>query len=80
MSKIDQYSLPPTTAGQALPACRGEDALVPAAADIEALAARVPGSTFPLICSRFGHDAFLKEEALVAAIISQFLETLESDQ
>lgn len=56
-----------------------QDALVPAA-DIEALAARVPGSRLHLIHSRFGHDAFLKEEARVAAIISEFLETLETDR
>ena len=53
-----------------------QDALVPAA-DIEALAADVPGARLHLIHSRFGHDAFLKEEAQVAAIISQFLENLE---
>ena len=55
------------------------DALVPAA-DIEALAAQIPGARFHLIHSRFGHDAFLKEEAQVAAITTEFLETLESDR
>lgn len=56
-----------------------QDALVPAA-DIEALAAAAPGAAFHLIHSRFGHDAFLKEETQVAAIITQFLETLETAQ
>ena len=54
-----------------------KDALVPAA-DIERLAALAPNSRFHLIHSRFGHDAFLKEEAQVAAIITEFLETLET--
>jgi homoserine O-acetyltransferase len=53
-----------------------QDALVPAA-DIEALAAAIPGSTFRIINSRFGHDAFLKEEAQIATIITLFLESLE---
>jgi homoserine O-acetyltransferase/O-succinyltransferase len=57
----------------------GEDALVPAA-DIEAFADAARGTVFRLIHSRFGHDAFLKEEAQVAAIISEFLETLEIDR
>lgn len=55
------------------------DALVPAA-DIQSLAARVPGARFQLMHSRFGHDAFLKEEAQVAAIISQFLNFPELSQ
>lgn len=52
------------------------DALVPAE-DIAAFAALLPGSTFHLIKSRYGHDAFLKEDAQVAAIITRFLDTLE---
>jgi len=52
------------------------DALVPAP-DVEALAAAVPGARYHVIHSRFGHDAFLKEEAQVAAIITQYLQTLE---
>jgi len=55
------------------------DALVPAR-DIEALAATIPGAAFHLIRSRFGHDAFLKEEAQVAAIITDFLNSLEPAQ
>ena len=55
----------------------GEDALVPAA-DIEAFAAAAPAAAYRPIQSRYGHDAFLKEEAQVAAIISDFLETLET--
>ena len=53
------------------------DALVPLA-DVEALAAHVPGSTFRAIHSRYGHDAFLKEEAQVGAIITEFLDSLET--
>jgi homoserine O-acetyltransferase/O-succinyltransferase len=55
------------------------DALVPAR-DIEALAAKVPGAAFRLIHSRFGHDAFLKEEGQVGAIITNFLKSLEAKQ
>jgi homoserine O-acetyltransferase len=56
-----------------------QDALVPAA-DIESLARAVPGATCHLIHSRYGHDAFLKEEAQVAAIITEFLNSLECPQ
>jgi homoserine O-acetyltransferase/O-succinyltransferase len=55
------------------------DALVPAA-DIERMAARVPGGILRRISSRFGHDAFLKEEAQVSAIITEFLASLEISQ
>ena len=56
-----------------------QDALVPAA-DIERLADRLPGAAFQLIHSRYGHDAFLKEEAEIAVIIIEFLENLEKAQ
>ena len=52
------------------------DALVPAT-DIEGFASRVKGASFHLINSRFGHDAFLKEERQAGAIITNFLESLE---
>ena len=52
------------------------DALVPAA-DIEAFARAVSDARFCSIRSRFGHDAFLKEEAQVATIITEFLDSLE---
>jgi len=52
------------------------DALVPAD-DIERMAGRLSGATLHRISSRFGHDAFLKEEAQVGAIITSFLDTLE---
>ena len=55
------------------------DALVPAG-DIEAFARAVSGATFRVIPSRFGHDAFLKEEAQVACIITDFLKSLEKPQ
>ena len=53
-----------------------QDALVPAA-DVEALARAIPHSAFHLIHSRYGHDAFLKEEVRVGAIITAFLDSLE---
>ena len=53
------------------------DALVPPA-DIEALADSVPGARFFLIPSTFGHDAFLKEEAEIAAILTRFFDPLET--
>lgn len=52
------------------------DALVPAK-DIETVAKQVPGAAFHLIHSRFGHDAFLKEERQVGTIIAKFLESVE---
>lgn len=52
------------------------DALVPPA-DVRVLADAIPGARFQLLHSRYGHDAFLKEEAQVAALIADFLETLE---
>ena len=55
------------------------DALVPAE-DMRTVAAKIPGSAFHLIRSRFGHDAFLKEERQVAAIITDFLDSLEPTQ
>jgi len=51
------------------------DALV-AAEDVEALARAIPGAAFHRISSRYGHDAFLKEGAAIALILSNFL-TLE---
>ena len=54
-----------------------QDALVPIR-DVEALAARMPSSTLKAIHSRYGHDAFLKEEAQVGAIITEFLDSLET--
>ena len=56
-----------------------QDALVPAA-DVEALAHAIPQAGFHLIHSRYGHDAFLKEEAQVGAIMTQFLDSLETSQ
>ena len=53
-----------------------QDGLVPSA-DISALAEQLPGSSFHLIHSRYGHDAFLKEAAEVGAIIGTFLNSLE---
>jgi len=45
--------------------------------DIRALADAVPGARFVLMPSLYGHDGFLKEEAQVATIITDFLATLE---
>jgi homoserine O-acetyltransferase len=54
------------------------DALVPLG-DVEALAAAT-AARFRLIRSKFGHDAFLKEAEQVAAIITEFLETSETQE
>lgn len=56
-----------------------QDALV-LSEDVAALAAAIPGASFRLIRSRFGHDAFLKEDAQVAAIITKFVASLEISQ
>jgi homoserine O-acetyltransferase len=56
-----------------------QDALVPSA-DIASFAERVDGARLHHIQSRYGHDAFLKEEVQVATIITQFLNTLELSQ
>ncbi len=53
------------------------DALVPAQ-DVEALAAAISSARFQLIHSVFGHDAFLKEEGQVAAVVTDFLQSLEA--
>lgn len=53
------------------------DSLVPPS-DVEALAGRLPDAAFHLIRSRFGHDAFLKEDAQVAERIDYFLRSIES--
>ena len=42
-----------------------------------ALADELAHAQFHLIRSRFGHDAFLKEDAQIAAVLSQFLASLE---
>lgn len=55
------------------------DALVPAA-DVRALADAVRGARFHQLQSRFGHDAFLKEDGQVGAVITNFLKTLETAQ
>lgn len=52
------------------------DALVPAA-DVEALARAAPHGAFHVIASRFGHDAFLKEDVQIADRIAAFLQSLE---
>lgn len=53
-----------------------QDRLVPAS-DVQSLAAAVKGAQLRFVHSRFGHDAFLKEEEQIAAIISEFLSSLE---
>ena len=74
---IDLHRIDPAEIGLPLTLVAVDsDALVPAA-DIERMAARVPGAALHRISSRFGHDAFLKEEAQVGAIITCFLDTLE---
>ena len=55
------------------------DALVPAA-DIEAFAGAIDSARYHHIASQYGHDAFLKEDAAVAGILSTFLISLEPVQ
>jgi homoserine O-acetyltransferase len=75
---IDLHRIDPASiAVPATFAAVDSDALVPAP-DVEAVAAAIPGARYHLIHSRFGHDAFLKEGAEVAAIISQHLHSLET--
>jgi homoserine O-acetyltransferase len=50
-----------------------EDQLVPLA-DMQALAARAPGSRLHVLDSIFGHDAFLKEGELLRPIFAECLE------
>jgi homoserine O-acetyltransferase len=68
-----QIRVPLTLAGA------DRDALVPAA-DVQALAGAVRGARFHLIKSIYGHDAFLKEERQIAAVISQFIASLDDTQ
>ena len=76
---IDFHRIEPVEVGApATFAAVDSDALVPAT-DVEALAAAVPGAHFHIIHSRFGHDAFLKEQAQVAALITEFVQSLESN-
>ena len=51
------------------------DRLIPSP-DIRALAERAPLGRFVSLTSLFGHDAFLKEDRLVARIIDDFLQEL----
>lgn len=77
---IDLHWLDPADIGVPLTiAAVDSDSLVPVA-DVEALARQVPGARFRLVRSHFGHDAFLKEEAQVASIITEFLSSLEQAQ
>jgi homoserine O-acetyltransferase len=55
------------------------DQLVPAR-DIEALAQAVPEGRFISLPSLYGHDAFLKEDHAIAAIMTDFLNSLEQPQ
>ena len=74
---IDLHAIDPTALGLPLTLVAvDQDSLVPAA-DIRALADALPQARFHLIRSRFGHDAFLKEDGQVGAILSHFLASLE---
>lgn len=53
-----------------------DDCLIPHT-DIAELAERAPRGRFAALPTRFGHDSFLKEHALVASLLSDFLATLE---
>ncbi|MCA1652605.1 MAG: homoserine O-succinyltransferase [Sphingomicrobium sp.] len=48
--------------------------------DIRALADHVPQARFIVLPSLFGHDAFLKEQDQVSAILTEFIASLESAQ
>ena len=77
---IDLHGVDPRTIVVPLTlAAVDSDGLVPAD-DVRALADAVPAARFHLLHSRYGHDAFLKEEGQVAAVITDFLETLEPAQ
>ena len=77
---IDLHRVDPDTIAVPLTlAAVDSDALVPAA-DVRALADAVPGARFHLLHSRYGHDAFLKEEGQVRTVITEFLDTLETSQ
>ena len=77
---IDLHRVDPAAiAGPATFVAVDSDQLVPAA-DIEALANAVPNARFVSIPSLYGHDAFLKEERAIAAIIDNFLNSLEQPQ
>ena len=56
-----------------------QDALVPPT-DIASFSEAVDGARLHQIQSRYGHDAFLKEEAQVGTILTQFLNSLELSQ
>lgn len=53
-----------------------DDCLIPAA-DIAELAAAAPRGRFVSLPTRFGHDSFLKEQRLVATLLTDFLKNLE---
>jgi homoserine O-acetyltransferase len=77
---IDLHRIDPAKIGVPLTLVAvDQDGLVPPD-DIRSLADRIPGSSFHLIHSRYGHDAFLKEDAEVGAIINTFLDSLELSQ
>nr|WP_314446749.1 homoserine O-succinyltransferase [uncultured Sphingomonas sp.] len=53
-----------------------DDRLIPAA-DIAALAAGAQNGRYVSLPTRFGHDSFLKEQAIIAALLTDFLNALE---
>jgi homoserine O-acetyltransferase len=55
------------------------DQIVPAS-DVERLSRAVPAGRFVSLPSLYGHDAFLKEDRAIGAIILTFLNSLEQQQ
>ena len=71
---IDRHSVDPARmAAQALFVAVKEDRLVPAA-DTRRLAERTAHGAYAEFSSLYGHDAFLKETAIIAPLINSFIE------
>lgn len=74
---IDLHAIDPAQiAVPAVFAAALDDRLIPHE-DIAALAAGAPRGRFVPLPTRFGHDSFLKEQALIAALLTDFLSDLE---
>ncbi|HMC91701.1 MAG TPA: hypothetical protein VKI45_04495, partial [Allosphingosinicella sp.] len=73
-ASIDRHAVDPTAVPHpALVVGARSDRLVPPH-QIEALATALPNGTLHLLDSLYGHDAFLKETALIAPLLASFLQ------
>lgn len=71
---IDRHAVDPARiAAKALFIAVTQDRLVPAA-DTRRLAEAAPSASYAEISSLYGHDAFLKEHAVIAPLIKSFIE------